>query len=61
MLSHDDIADFVGGCTTELISKAGDMLGLKFASLCTDYLQTFGAGNFGSQEVYGIINDDFLW
>lgn len=37
------------------------MLGLKFASLCTDYLQTFGAGNFGSQEVYGIINDDFLW
>ncbi len=24
-----------------------------------DYLKTFGAGNFGAQEIYGIINADF--
>jgi antitoxin YobK len=24
-----------------------------------DFLKTFGAGNFGSQEIYGIVHDDF--
>ena len=34
-------------------------LGLTFTGLYLDYLQTFGAGNFGAQEIYGIINADF--
>lgn len=59
ILRNDDIADFVGGCTTELINLAEEKLGLRFTGLYLDYLQTFGAGNFGAQEIYGIIGADF--
>lgn len=54
-----DIADFVGGCNEELINLAGGKLGLNFTGLYFDYLKTFGAGNFGAQEIYGIIGSDF--
>lgn len=59
ILNGDDIADFVGGRTSELINSAEEKLGLKFTGLYLDYLQTFGAGNFGAQEIYGIISADF--
>ena len=59
MLDNKDIADFIGGRTTELINLAEEKLGLRFTGLYLDYLQTFGAGNFGAQEIYGIINADF--
>ena len=58
ILSSDD-SDFVGGCTNELIDKAQSTLGMKFTGLYKDYLQTFGAGNIGSQEIYGIVHYDF--
>ena len=58
ILSSDD-SDFVGGCTNELIDKAQSTLGMKLTGLYKDYLQTFGAGNIGSQEIYGIVHDDF--
>lgn len=59
ILRESDIADFVGGCSEELISLAGKRLGLNFTGLYFDYLKTFGAGNFGAQEIYGIISPDF--
>ena len=59
ILNNDDIADFVGGCTIDLINLAEEKLGLKFTGLYLDYLQTFSAGNFGAQEIYGIISADF--
>lgn len=57
--TNEDIADFIGERTNELIKLAEEKLGVKFTGLYLDYLQTFGAGNFGSQEIYGIINDNF--
>ncbi|MGE7184041.1 SMI1/KNR4 family protein [Peribacillus sp. NPDC006672] len=59
ILNDDDIADFIGGRSTELINLAEEKLGLRFTGLYLDYLQTFGAGNFGAQEIYGIISADF--
>ena len=59
ILNNDDIADFVGGCTIDLINLAEEKLGLNFTGLYLDYLQTFSAGNFGAQEIYGIISADF--
>ncbi|WP_010531764.1 SMI1/KNR4 family protein [Lentibacillus jeotgali] len=59
ILAEEDIADFVGGCTSDLKRLAEEKIGLKFAGLYLDYVKTFGAGNFGSQEIYGIIHDDF--
>lgn len=53
------MAEFIGGQTNELIKLAEEELGMKFTGLYLDYLQTFGAGNFGAQEIYGIINDNF--
>lgn len=57
--SNEDLADFIGGRTNELIKLAEEKLSIKFTGLYLDYLQTFGAGNFGTQEIYGIINDNF--
>jgi hypothetical protein len=57
--TNENIADFIGGRTNELIKLAEEKLDLKFTGLYLDYLQRFGAGNFGAQEIYGIINDDF--
>ncbi len=57
--ANEDMADFIGERTNELIKLAEEKLGVKFTGLYLDYLQTFGAGNFGAQEIYGIINDDF--
>jgi antitoxin YobK len=59
IMNEEEIADFVGERTDELISLAEEKLGLKFTGLYLDYLKTFGAGNFGAQEIYGIIDADF--
>lgn len=59
IMNEEEIADFVGDRTDELISLAEEKLGLKFTGLYLDYLKTFGAGNFGAQEIYGIIDADF--
>ncbi|MFX3619115.1 MAG: SMI1/KNR4 family protein [Sporolactobacillus sp.] len=59
ILDHEEIADFIGNRSNQLIKSAENKLKLKFTGLYLDYLQSFGAGNFGAQEIYGIINDDF--
>lgn len=59
ILKNKDLADFEGKKSAKLITKAEAAVGLKFSGSYLDYLQTFGAGNFGSEEVYGIIDEDF--
>ncbi|MEC2159695.1 SMI1/KNR4 family protein [Virgibacillus halodenitrificans] len=59
IMNEEGISDFVGGQANELISLAQEKLGLKFTGLYYDYLKTFGAGNFGAQEIYGILHADF--
>jgi hypothetical protein len=56
---HSDLVDFVGNTTEKLVGKAERQLGLKFPPLYRKFLLDFGAGNFGSEEIYGIIKDDF--
>jgi hypothetical protein len=59
ILDNAGISDFIGGRTDDLIVMAEEKLGLKFTGLYLDYLQTFGAGNFGAQEIYGVIKNNF--
>lgn len=56
---NKDLADFEGKKSADLIAKAEAAVGQKFTGSYLDYLQTFGAGNFGSEEVFGIIDEDF--
>ncbi|KGX88768.1 cell wall assembly protein [Pontibacillus halophilus JSM 076056 = DSM 19796] len=58
--SEGALADFVGGCSEELIRLAERKLNLSFSPIYKNYLRSFGAGNFGSQEVYGIIDKNFV-
>ncbi|MFC4323312.1 SMI1/KNR4 family protein [Litchfieldia salsa] len=52
-------ADFMGERSEELIKKAELVLGLEFPPLYRDFIKRYGAGNFGAEEIYGVINDDF--
>ncbi|WP_078393756.1 SMI1/KNR4 family protein [Shouchella patagoniensis] len=56
---NPSVADFVGGCSDEALKKAEVLLGVELSDQYKDFLSTFGAGNFGAQEIFGIINDDF--
>lgn len=50
---------FTGSKSKELITLAEERLGIKFWKIYMEFLRRYGAGNFGAQEVYGIIGDDF--
>lgn len=53
------LSDFVGKCPEQLVRKAEEKLNLSFPKSYRHFLLNFGAGNFGSEEVYGIIKEDF--
>jgi hypothetical protein len=58
--THSDRSDFVGPQTEELIAKAEACLGIAFPPSYRTFLSTLGAGNFGAEEVYGLVgSDDF--
>ncbi|WP_316569312.1 SMI1/KNR4 family protein [Neobacillus sp. YIM B06451] len=59
MEQYEEECDFVGARSDELISKAEDALGFLFLPIYRDFLKKYGAGSFGSQEFYGVIDDDF--
>lgn len=50
---------FAGERSEAVIGLAEETLGLKFTGVYRDFLRNYGAGNFGAQEIYGVINDDF--
>lgn len=60
ILNSKEKGFFVGSRAQELISLAEETLGLKFTGSYLDFLKTFGAGSFGAQEIYGIVDEDFV-
>ena len=56
---NESIGDFVGGISDNIIRDAEELLGLKFPTSYKMFLNNYGAGNFGSEEIYGIINGEF--
>lgn len=57
---HQEECDFVGERSEILIEKAEDALGIKFSKMYRHFLLNYGAGNFGGEEVYGVIHENFL-
>lgn len=53
------LADFVGPQPEDRIKRAEDALGLRFPEDYRDFVLRFGCGNFGSEEIYGVLTDDF--
>ncbi|MFJ8258568.1 SMI1/KNR4 family protein [Peribacillus asahii] len=57
---NQEECDFEGLRSENLIEKAETVLGIKFSKIYRHFLINYGAGNFGSQEVFGVIHDDFI-
>lgn len=52
-------AMFAGARPEALINKAEEALGANLPVIYRRFLLEYGAGNFGSAEFYGVIDDDF--
>ncbi|HYG66900.1 MAG TPA: SMI1/KNR4 family protein [Anaeromyxobacteraceae bacterium] len=56
---HPDLADFVGPREEALVRAAEKALGLTFPPSYREFLLRFGAGGFGGEEFYGVIDEQF--
>jgi hypothetical protein len=56
---NPDLSDFVGPREKALVDVAEKALELKFPPTYQRFLLEYGAGSFGSFEVFGIINENF--
>jgi antitoxin YobK len=56
---HPELAEFVGPRDELVIRAAEQALGISFPPTYRRYLAELGAGNFGSSEIYGVIEADF--
>jgi hypothetical protein len=56
---NSEISDFVGRIAEETVRKAENKIGITFPPLYREFVLNYGAGNFGSEEIYGILKDDF--
>lgn len=56
---NQSLNDFVGECSETIIKMAEEKLNIIFPQIYRSFLQNFGAGSFGTEEIYGIINQDF--
>lgn len=56
---HLDLADFAGPRSESLITAAERKLGIRFPPTYRLFLSEFGAGSFGSEEIFGVIDEDF--
>ncbi|RJX41644.1 SMI1/KNR4 family protein [Paenibacillus pinisoli] len=59
MSKNKTICYFAGARTEELICLAEEAIGYEFSPIYRNFIKKFGAGNFGSQEIYGVIDEDF--
>jgi hypothetical protein len=57
--SHPDLGDFAGPRDEELVRAAEQALGVEFPPSYRRFLRDYGAGSFGGQEIYGVIDADF--
>lgn len=59
MSKNKEKCHFIGERSEELIEKAEDTLGIKFSRIYKEFLIKYGAGNYGAEEILGVIDDDF--
>lgn len=61
LLAHDhlDRSDFKGGQPPERVERAERALGVSFPPTYRRFLLELGAGGLGSEEIFGVIDDDF--
>ncbi|NFP90977.1 SMI1/KNR4 family protein [Clostridium sporogenes] len=50
---------FIGQRSEALIEKAEEVLGITFSKIYKEFLINYGAGNYDSEEILGVIDDDF--
>jgi len=50
---------FAGPRSEDLVRKAEAALGVRFPTTYRQFLLDYGAGNFGSAEFYGVIDEDW--
>jgi hypothetical protein len=56
---NSDLSDFIGECSEKLVKKAEEKLKVIFPQSYRNFLLNFGAGNFGAEEIFGVIKEDF--
>ncbi|MFQ5614325.1 MAG: SMI1/KNR4 family protein [Anaerolineae bacterium] len=59
LAKYPEIGFFAGPRQESLIQAAERKLGLRFPSTYRRFLLEFGAGNVGSDEILGVIHEDF--
>jgi antitoxin YobK len=57
--ANKDKGTFAGPRPEDLVKKAESALGIRFPDAYRQFLLDYGAGNFGSAEFYGVIDDDW--
>lgn len=60
LAQYPKISDFVGSQPDDMLDFAAETLGVKFPITYRMFLAEYGAGNFGSQEIYGVFRKDTL-
>lgn len=56
---HPEMLDFVGPRSEAIVEEAENALQVKFPPTYRKFLLEYGAGSFGSSEVYGVISNNF--
>lgn len=59
MSKNKEKCHFIGERSEKLIEKAEEVLGIKFSKIYKEFLLKYGAGNYGAEEILGVIDDDF--
>ena len=59
MREHPELMAFVGPRDERLVAKAEAACGHAFPPTYRRFVLEFGAGAFGSREIYGVVGDDF--
>lgn len=57
---NEDLCEFVGEIDEKVIEKAEELLGIRFPDTYRQFLANYGAGDFGAEEIYGIVDDNFI-
>lgn len=59
MKAQPELCEFAGPRPESLVQKAEQRLGFRFPPTYRRFVLEYGAGNFGSAEIFGVIADDF--
>lgn len=59
VIENPHLADFVGPRPKSLIEAAEQALSVHFPPTYRRFLVEFGAGGFGSEQIYGVVHENF--